>query len=181
VKRTLFNLDDIADQERKDKLTQAHKDAVTIAAKALEKMDDDRYKSALQYWFGDEHTNDDSKGKIKGVFKNFVGDNTDGTGSETNGKTTIYTDDYWVPKKGELGIGDGTTPFCSLKGKNDKTGAAYFKRHKDGAAMHYCDKVFDRANLDTLKADNCKLIGDQVSTKVWTKNFLGANVLHEFM
>ncbi|KAL1608054.1 hypothetical protein SLS60_002993 [Paraconiothyrium brasiliense] len=181
AKRTLYNLDDISDQDRKDKLTQGHKDAVTIADKALEKMDDDKYKPTLEYWFGKEHTNDDSVKKIKGVFKNFVGDNTDGTGSETNGHTTIYKDDYWIPTDKEIKDADGKTPFCSLKNKDGKTGAAYFKRFKDGAAIHFCDKVFDRANLDTLKADNCAKIGDQVSTKKWTKNFIGANVLHEFM
>jgi hypothetical protein len=182
VKRTLYNLDDISDQDRKDKLTQGHKDAVTIAAKVLEKMDDDKYSGTLQYWFGDKHTNDDSKGKIKGVFTNFVGDNTDGTGSEINGRTTVYKDDYWVPAKGDLGgVGDGTTGFCGLKNSAGKTAAAYYKRFNGGAGMHYCDKVYDRSNLDTLKADNCALLGDQVSTKKWTKNFIGANVLHETM
>lgn len=182
VKRTLYNLDDIADQERKGKLTQGHKDAVTIAAKALEKMGDAKYEPTIEYWFGKEHINDASVGKIKQVFINFVGDNTDGTGSETNGKTTIYKDDYFLPTAEQTkGVGDGKTPFCSLKTKDGKTGAAYFKRNNKGAAMHFCDKVFERADLKTLTADNCALIGDQVSTERWTKNFIGANVLHEFM
>jgi hypothetical protein len=185
VKRTLFGLSDITDQDRKDKLTQAHKDAVIIADKALTKMNNPSGKSdaTLKYWFGDKFTDTTSKDKIKKVFKNFVGDNTDGTGSETNGDTTVYKDDYWTPKDGFGGVADGKTSFCNLKGKNGKTPAAYFKRTKGGSAMHFCEKVFDqnRANLDTLKANDCDKIGGQVSTKKWTKNFLGANVLHEFM
>jgi hypothetical protein len=158
---------------------------VIIADKALTKMDDPsgKYDGVLKYWFGDKHTMKESKDKIRAVFKGFVGDNTDGTGSDTNGKTTVYKDDYWIPKDGFGGVGDGKTSFCNLKGKNGKTPSAYFKRTRGGAGMHFCDKVFDqnRANLDTLKANNCEKIGDQVSTKKWTKNFLGANVVHEFM
>jgi hypothetical protein len=182
VKRTLYDLHDISDQGRKDKLTQGHKDAVTVAAKTLEKMGDAKYKPTIEFWFGKEHINAESVGKIKQVFQNFVGDNQDGTGSETNGKTTIYNDDYFVPTEKQFPkLGDGKTPFCSLKTADGKTGAAYFKRNNNGAAMHFCDKVFERANLETLKADNCAKIGDQVSTEKWTKNFIGANVLHEFM
>jgi hypothetical protein len=182
VKRDLFNLDDFSDQDRKNKLTQGHKDAVTIAAKALEKMDEEKYSGTLQYWFGDKHTNDESKEMIRGVFKNFLGKNTDGTGSDINRHTIVYKGDYWVPPKGALGgVGDGTTRFCSLKNSAGKTATAYFKRENGEPGMHYCDKVFDRSNLETLKAGECKLLGDQVSTKKWGKNFIGANVLHETM
>ncbi|KAL5374815.1 hypothetical protein DPSP01_011651 [Paraphaeosphaeria sporulosa] len=40
-------------------------------------MNDDQYRGTLE-----EHANDNKK-KSKGVFKNFFGDNTDGTGSDT--------------------------------------------------------------------------------------------------
>ncbi|KAH3967218.1 hypothetical protein HBI81_192430 [Parastagonospora nodorum] len=120
-------------------------------------------------------------GAQRGVFKDFVGDNTGGTGSDTNGKTTIYKADYWIPTSKEIDVGDGKTSFCNLKSKRGKTGTACFKTFKDGAVMNFCDKVFERSNLDTLKANECAKIGDQVSTKRWAKNFIGANVLHEFM
>jgi hypothetical protein len=182
VKRTLYNLDNISDQDRKDKLTQGHKDAVTIAAKVPEKMDDDKNSGTLQYWFGDKHINDGSKGKIGGVLIKTVGDKPEGTASNINGRTTVYNDNYWLPAKGDLGgVRDGTTGFCGLKNSDGKTAAAYYKRFNGGASIQYCDKVYDRLNLDTLKADNCALLGDLVSTKKWTKNFIGANVLHETM
>ncbi|KAF2853096.1 hypothetical protein T440DRAFT_505976 [Plenodomus tracheiphilus IPT5] len=182
VKRELYDLNDITDTGRKDKLTQGLKDAVTIAAKALEKMNDDTHKPKLEYWFGDQHSNDEARTKVQGVLKNFVGDNTDGTGAPTVGKVTVYNGDYWKPTAKEIpGVGDGTTGFCSLE-KDGKTGAAYFKRDDNKKpAMHYCDKVFDRTDLATLTADGCSKLGEHISTAVWTKNFIGANVLHEFM
>ncbi|KAF2830912.1 hypothetical protein CC86DRAFT_283814 [Ophiobolus disseminans] len=142
-------------------------------------MGDPKYRPAsLEFWFGSEHNNDASFAKIRGVFDNFVGQNTDGTGSDRLGQTTVRNEDYWVPSTDEGG--DGTTMFCSIV-KDGKTAAAYFKTFESKAAMHFCDKVFDRGNLEALTANNCANVGDQISTKKWTKNFIGANVLHEFM
>lgn len=183
MKRALYNLDDISDQDHKDKLTQGLKDAVTIAAKALEKMDDDKHKPKLEFWFGDQHSDDNGRETVRQVYKNFVGDNTDGTGSDTNGNVFVFTDDYWKPTDAQIpGVGaDGTKPYCTLE-KDGKTGTAYFKRTDDKKpAMHFCDKVWDRTDLATLTADSCSLLGDHISTAAWTKNFIGANVLHEYM
>lgn len=147
-------------------------------------MNDPKYKSRLDYWFGDKNSDDDARKKIEGVLKNLVGtktENTDGTGSETNGKVFVLTKDYWIPKDKELGVGDGKTPFCSLS-KDGKTGTAYFKNDdKNRPAMHYCDKVWSRENLAALTANKCSKLGDHISTVLWSKNFIGANVLHEYM
>ncbi|KAL1611978.1 hypothetical protein SLS60_000201 [Paraconiothyrium brasiliense] len=182
VKRALYNLDKVSDQGQKDKLTQGLKDAVTIAAKVLEKMDDDAHKDKLGYWFGDKKSGENEKEIIRQVYKNFVGSNSDGTGADTLGQVLVFSDDYWKPTDRELpGVGDGNTAYCSLE-KDGKTGAAYYKSTADKKpGMHYCDKVFDRTNLETLTKDSCAKLGDHISTAVWTKNFIGANVLHEFM
>lgn len=182
VKRKLYNLDDISDQDHKDKLIQGLKDAVTVAAKALEKMNDDKYKARLDYWFGDKNSNADARLKIQGVLKNLVGINTDGTGSEANGRVFVKTNDYWIPKKGSLGgVGDGKTSFCNLS-VGGKTGTAYLKTDdKKRPAMHFCDKVWSRDNLAALLANKCSKLGDKVSTLLWSKNFIGANILHEYM
>lgn len=163
-------------------MTQGLKDAVTVAAKALEKMNDDKYKAKLDYWFGDKNSDAESRDKIAGVLKNFVGSNSDGTGSDTNGKVFVLQDDYWIPSAQELpNVGDGKTAFCSLS-SNGKTGTAYFRKDKDGKpAMHYCDKVWGRDNLAGLTANGCSKLGDHISTVLWTKNFIGANILHEYM
>ncbi|CAI6277877.1 unnamed protein product [Periconia digitata] len=182
TKRKLYNLDQISDQDQKDKLTQGLKDAVTIAAKVLEKMDDSAHESKWEYWFGPK-SDSESREKIRNVFKNFVGDNKDGTGADINGDVLVFPDDYWTPSKKEIGDGntDGNTPFCSID-INGKTGTAYYKPTQDKKpGMHYCDKVWDRKNLKTLLEDNCKALGNHISTVLWTKQFIGANVLHEFM
>ena len=143
-------------------------------------MDDDAHKDKLEYWFG-EKSGADEKEIIRQVYMNFVGDNSDGTGSATNGLVLVFSDDYWKPTNTEIDIGDGNTPFCSLE-KDGKTGAAYYRRTSDKKpGMHYCDKVFERSDLATLTADGCSKLGEHISTSVWTKNFIGANVLHEFM
>lgn len=183
MKRALYNLDDISDQGHKDMLTQGLKDAVTVAAKTLEKMDDDKYKPKLEYWFGDQNSDDNAREIIRQVYKNFVGENTDGTGSDLNGNVLVYETDYWKPTDAQIpGVGaDGTKPYCSLE-KDGKTGTAYFKRDDNKKpAMHYCDKVWDREDLKALTAESCSKLGSVISTKSWTKNFVGANVLHEFM
>jgi hypothetical protein len=128
VKRALYNLDSISDQSQKDKLTQGLKDAITVAAKVLEKMDGDAHKDKLSYWFGDKRSGTNERENIRQVYKNFVGDNSDGTGSDTNGQIVVLSNDYWVPASGQLGgVGDGKTPFCSLE-KDGKKGAAYYRR-----------------------------------------------------
>ncbi|KAF2676249.1 hypothetical protein K458DRAFT_352043 [Lentithecium fluviatile CBS 122367] len=146
-------------------------------------MDDDKHKPKLEFWFGDQHSDDNGRETIRQVYKNFVGDNTDGTGSGTNGNVFVFTEDYWKPTDAQIpGVGaDGTKPYCTLE-KDGKTGTAYFKRTDDKKpAMHFCDKVWDRTDLATLTADSCSKLGDHVSTAAWTKNFIGANVLHEYM
>lgn len=183
MKRTLYDLDDISDQSHKDKLTQGLKDAVTIVAKALEKIDDPQYLPKLEYWFGDQHSDANGRETIRQVFKNLVGDNTDGTGSNTNGNVFVFTADYWKPTDAQIPNAgtDGTIPFCTLN-QNGKSGTAYFKRTDDKKpAMHFCDKVWDRADLATLTADSCSSLGNQISMVAWSKNFFGANVLHEYM
>lgn len=184
MKRTLYNIDDISEQDRKDKLTQGLKDAVTIVAKVLEKMDDEKYADRLEFWFGDQHSDDNAKEIIRQVYKNFVEPNPDGTGADVNGNIFVSGTDYWKPTADQSGgVGDGNTPFCSLS-KDGKTGTAYYKKNPDNGnkpSMHFCDKVWDRSDLAGLTADSCAALGDHVSTVAWAKNFIGANVVHEFM
>ncbi|EUC43262.1 hypothetical protein COCMIDRAFT_7299 [Bipolaris oryzae ATCC 44560] len=181
VKRALYNLDAVSDQDHKDKLTQGLKDAITIAAKTLEKMDDEQHLDKLEYWFGDQHSDANGREQIRQVYKNFVGENTDGTGADVNGDVIVDDTDYWKPKAGQAPNADGQTPFCSLE-QDGKTGTAYFKRHSDKKpGMHFCDKVWSRDNLAGLLADDCSALSGQVSTATWSKNFIGSNVLHEFM
>jgi hypothetical protein len=47
--------------------------------------------------------------------------------------------------------------------------------------MHFCDTVYKRGNLEALTSNKCAKLADHISTATWTKNFIGANVLHEFM
>jgi hypothetical protein len=182
VKRALYNLDDISTQDQKNKLTQGLRDAVKVAAQTLEKMDSDKYKPRLEFWFGDQHSDSNARETIRQVYKNLVGDNDDGTGSDVNGNVVVYGDDYWKPTDAQFpGVGaDGTKPYCDLK-KDGKSGAAYYKKNQKKPGMHFCDKVFDRTNLTTLLGGSCELLGDYISTKYWTKQFIGANVLHEYM
>jgi hypothetical protein len=116
IKRALYNLDDIADQGHKDKLTQGLKDAVTIAATLLDNMDSDKHKDKLAFWFGDQRSDDNSREIIRQVFKNFVDTNPDGTGADVNGQIIVSNTDYWKPTSDQTGgVGDGNTPFCSLE------------------------------------------------------------------
>jgi len=94
VKEECYNLDDISDQGHKDKLNQCLKDAVTVVAKLLDKMDDDAYKSKFEGWFGEEHSNDNSRELVRQVFKNFLGNNKDSTGAEVLGTVSVFQDDY---------------------------------------------------------------------------------------
>ena len=182
AKRSLYNLDDISDQDHKDKLNQGLKDAVTIVAKLLEKMDDPKHTDKLEGWFGSEQSDDNARATIKNVFTNFVGSNTDGTGADVLGDVHVYQDDYWKPTGKQLpGLGDGNTPFCSLS-KNGKTGTAYYRVQSDKTpGMHYCDKVWSRGDLAALTADGCSNLGTVMDAELMTKKFIGANVLHEFM
>lgn len=162
-------------------MNQGLKDAVTIAAKLLEKMDDPKHTDKLAGWFGSEHSDANARMTIKNVFNNFVGDNVDGTGAGVLGRVHVYQDDYWVPTGAQLpGAGDGTTPFCSLT-KDGKSGTAYFKSRDKVPAMHYCDKVWPRGDLAALTANSCSSLGTVMDSSVMTSKFIGANVLHEFM
>jgi hypothetical protein len=182
VKRALYNLDGVPDQDHRAKLTQGLKDAVIIAAKTLEKMDEPRHTAKLNFWFGNEHSGANGRELVRQVYKNFVGDNTDGTGADNNGKVIVDATDYWIPKQGQMQDADGKTPFCALKTPDGKTASAYYKtRAGKTPGMHFCNKVWSREDLASLTADRCSKLGDQVSTAIWTKNFIGANVLHEFM
>jgi hypothetical protein len=140
----------------------------------MDKMDDDKHKDKLEFWFGKEHSDDDARKAIKSVFEKFAGDDGDEDGLDDTGKVKVYAEDYYKIKGNES---------CSIKTKGGKTGTAYYKTKgllkKPG--MHFCDKVFERADLSTLKSDGCKALGDRVSTTAWTKNFVGANVLYEYM
>lgn len=124
VKRALFKLDNLTDQSQKDKLTQGLKDAVTVAAKVLEKMDDPKHTDKLAGWFGAEKSDASGRKTVKTVFENFVGTNPDGTGADILANVIVYADDYWKPKKAP---GDGKTGFCDVKTSDGKTGAAYCK------------------------------------------------------
>ena len=183
IKRALYNIDDISDQGHKDKLNQGLRDAVTVAAKLLEKMDDPKHTDKLAGWFGPENSDANARATIKNVFTNFVGGNTDGTGADVLGNVHVYQDDYFKPTDKQIpGVGDGNTPFCTLMNKEGKTGTAYYKLRPDKTpGMHFCDKVWPRGDFAALTVDNCKNLGTVMDTDLMTKQFIGANVLHEFM
>lgn len=182
IKRRLYNLDDVADQSQKDKLTQGLKDAVTVASRTLSLMDDDAHRDKLEGWFGAENSDDNARELIRQVFKNFVGDTGDETGADVNGNVLVSDTDYWIPTPEQIGgPADGTTPFCDLETSDGKKGTAYYKTRNKKPGMHFCDKVWDREDLAGLTADGCSGLGNLMNTPRMTKNFIGANVLHEFM
>lgn len=179
----MFDVSDIPEKDRKDKLTQGLKDAVTIVGAALGKngqdgMDSEKHKDKLERWFGDKNSDEKARDKIRKVYENFYGENKDGTGADVLGKVRVLKDDYWSPK---APIGNGKTPFCQVE-KNGKSGTAYTKPYKKIPSMHFCDKVFDRKNqLSDLIKDKCASLGSVMDTDRMGKSFPGFAVLHEFM
>jgi hypothetical protein len=170
VKRTLFDVTDIKDKNHQKFLQDAQKEAVDIAGIALKHMNEDKYKDILGRWFG---TESNIKDDVTGVLTNFVGDNKNSEGSSVLGDVKVLTQDYWVdPKTGEK--------FCDRK-SNGKTGTAYFKNKDGKPAMHYCDKFYERKSKADYLANNCASISNHIDTSTTTRQYRGANVLHEFM
>jgi hypothetical protein len=183
AKRKLYDLSDIPEQDRKDKLTQGLKDAVTIVGAVLGKdgqdgMDSSKHEDKLERWFGDKNSDTAARDKIRNVFKNFYGDNKDGTGADVLGNVHVLKDDYWIPKPP---IGDDKTPFCKLE-KEGKSGTAYTKPFNKIPSMHFCPKVYDlEKKLEDLVKDDCASLGSVMNTDRMGKPFPGFAVLHEFM
>ncbi|OJD29662.1 uncharacterized protein BKCO1_7500029 [Diplodia corticola] len=178
TKRALFNVDGILDDNRKEVLRQGLKDAVEVASVVLDKMGKEKHKNKISAWFGDVE-NEDYEGKVRDVFKNFVGENHDHEGANVLGQLIVFPDDYWyVEERGQN--------FCDVVKPDGSTGTAYYMpRDKKYYGMHYCDKFFRRLNLkdytEQYLRDNCAGMPDHIDTNHISRVFQGANVLHEVM
>lgn len=183
VRRGLFYLSQVTEQDRKDLLTQGLKDAVTIAGAVIGKngqagMDSHKHKEKLENWFGDKNSDGAAKAKIRKVYENFYGDNADGTGADTLSKVQVRNDDYWNPPAPS---GDGNTPFCAIE-QDGKSGTAYTKPLNGVPSMHFCDKAYQSTKkLSDLTANNCSSLGSVMNTARMGKPFLGFAVLREYM
>jgi hypothetical protein len=175
-KRTLFNVENIQSDEQKKYLQDAQKEAVDIAAVALEKFDDPKYAGYLAAWFGPDREGwpmGEVEDDVRGVLTNFVGGNANGEGSVVLGDVKVWQDDYLPldPK------------FCDQE-RDGKTPTAYYSRTRKGGlgpSMHYCDKFFNRKSKADYLANNCGSIANPINTDTTTRQYRGANVLHEFM
>ncbi|OJD34107.1 peptidase m35 [Diplodia corticola] len=167
-RRKLFNVDDISNDDHKKALKTGLKDAVEVASTALDKMDDEKYKSYLSAWFGDD---DNHRDTVRQVYKNFVGSNHNKEGADVLGNVIVHNDDYH-----EI----NGQKFCSIN-NNGKTGTAYYKVKDKKPGMHFCPKFFERKSKDEYIKDKCAGIAQHINTGSIGRVFQGANVLHEFM
>lgn len=117
-KRTPWNLDQALNSDIQAALTIGLKDAISIAATVLHPADgidnkakNDRY---MINYFGPE--SDTMHNKIRNVFQNLVGTNSDGTGSKILGTVTVYSEDWIIPPPGQGpgGGGDGKKRYCEI-------------------------------------------------------------------
>ena len=175
-KRTLFNVEHIESAERRKFLQDAQKEAVDIAVVALKNFDNPKYRGYLTAWFGRDpkghpgEVDDD----VRGVLTNFVGDNANGEGSVVLSGVTVWQDDY-LPVRPK---------WCDKIDKEGRSATAYYSPTRKGGlgpSMHYCDKFFDRKNKADFLANNCASIANHIDTATTTRQYRGANVLHEFM
>jgi hypothetical protein len=167
MKRALYDVSNIKDNNRKKFLQDAQKEAVDIAGIALKHMNDDPYKDLIDHWFG---TAKNIKADIKGVLENFVADNKNSEGASVLGQVRVHNDDYWAM----------TPKFCD-RTQNGRTGTAYFKPKDRKPGMHFCDQFYQRKSKADYLANNCALISSHIDTDTTTRMYRGANVLHEFM
>lgn len=175
-KRTLFNVEDIKSDDQKKFLQDAQKEAVDIAAVALSNFDNPKYAGYLAAWFGPDREGSlpgEVEDDVRGVLTNFVGANENGEGASILNGVTVWQDDFLPldPK------------FCD-RVKDGKTATAYYSRTRKGGlgpSMHYCDKFFDRKSKADYLANNCAGIASHIDTDTTTRQYRGANVLHEFM
>ena len=117
-KRTPWNLDQALKSDLKAALTDGFKDAISIAATVLHptngidnKVNNDRY---MTDYFGGN--NDTMYNKVRNVFQNLLGTNSDGTGSQVLSTVTVYSEDWIIPRPGTGpgGGGDGKKRYCEL-------------------------------------------------------------------
>ncbi|USP73189.1 hypothetical protein yc1106_00463 [Curvularia clavata] len=153
-KQTLFNVEDIKSDQRKEFLQEAQKEAVDIAGVPL--------KMARR---GVEDN-------VRGGLTDFVGNNVNEEGTVVLGDVRVWDDDYLRrdPK------------YCDQV-KNGKSPTAYYSRTRKGGfgpSMHYCDKFFDRKSKAEYLANNCVFVASHIDTGTTTSQHRGANVLHEF-
>lgn len=184
LKRALFVVSDL-ESAHQAQLTSGLTEAVKVVHKVLESMSKPAHAAKFGTWFGTSGPVDGIE-KVRKVFENFAGKPTEVTGAAVLANVHVFKDDYWMPPAGK-GV-DGKTLFCSITTPDGKTGAAYFSAKKMTSdatkitpGMHFCPKVFLRKNLAALIADKCKHLGTTLDAELITKNFVGANILHEFM
>jgi hypothetical protein len=178
-KRTLFNVENIESDERKKYLKDAQKEAVDIAGVALKHFDDPKYASYLTAWFGPDRPGwpmGEVEDDVRGVLTNFVGENINGEGSVVLSGVKVWQDDYL--RQGQ------PVQYCDQVNKDGKSPTAYYSRTRKGGlgpSMHFCEKFFNRKSKADYLADNCKSIANHIDTATTTRQYRGANVLHEFM
>ncbi|KAG7005918.1 hypothetical protein G7Y79_00017g043000 [Physcia stellaris] len=190
-KRTPWNLDQALKSDIKAALTIGLKDAISIAATVLHPTDgiDNKAKNDqyMTKYFGG---NDDTMyKKVRNVFRNLVGTNSDGTGSEVLGTVTVYSDDWIIPPPGQGpgGGGDGNKRCCELV-SNGLTLTAYTARRPRKSAnwgMHFCRKWEARVaagdSLSKLMADDCASLKDTtvMDTTLMNRQNYAFAILHE--
>jgi len=176
-KRDLFNVENIKSDEQKKYLLDAQKEAVDIAGVALKNFDNPKYKDYLAAWFGTDRPGwpeGEVEDDVRGVLTNFVGANVNGEGSSVLSGVKVWQDDY---------LRRDDPKYCAVV-KDGKTATAYYSRTRKGGlgpSMHYCDKFFDRKSKADYLKDDCKSVASHIDTDTTTRQYRGANVLHEFM
>ena len=191
-KRNPWNLDPALSSDLQAAFTTGLKDAISIAAAVLDPTNgiDNRDKNN-QYmiaYFGqeDETTYD----KVRSVFQNLVGTNSDGTGSNIPATVTVYDEDWVIPGpgKGPGGGGDGTKRLCDLS-SNGLTLTAYTATRRDKGTkwgMHFCPKwtarVTAKYSLSRITADSCAALQDTsvMDTTLMNRQNYAFGILHEF-
>ena len=192
-KRAPWNLDPALSADLQAAFTSGLRDAISIASTVLDsvngidnKAKNDQYMIA---YFGTD--DDETYSKVKSIFGNLVGTNTDGTGSNVPATVTVYNEDWVIPGpgKGPGGGGDGNKRLCDFVGSNGNTLTAYTATRPGTATkwgMHFCPKWNDRVtagySLARLTANNCDALKDTdiMDTTLMNRQNYAFAILHEF-
>lgn len=190
-KRTPWNLDQALNSDIKAALTIGLKDAISIAATALHPTDGiDNKANNDQYMTDYFGGNDDNMyKKVRNVFQNLVGTNSDGTGAEVLGTVTVYSEDWIIPRpgKGPGGGGDGKKRRCEFV-LNGLTATAYTEKRTGMSTkwgMHFCPKWEARVaagySHSRLMAHDCAALEETtvMDTTLMNRQNYAFAILHE--
>ena len=190
-KRTPWNLDQALKSDLKAALTDGFKDAISIAATVLHptngidnKVNNDRY---MTDYFGGN--NDTMYNKVRNVFQNLLGTNSDGTGSQVLSTVTVYSEDWIIPRPGTGpgGGGDGKKRYCELIVRG-LTATAYTATRTGKSTkwgMHFCRKWADRVaagyTLSRMMAHDCAALEETtvMDTTLMNRQNYAFAILHE--